>query len=174
MSNYRLKRVTSMIIQELNKILSEEVKDEVLKNVSVTDATVDNDLTFATIYFMTRLEDTKMVEERTKQVEERTYLDVGEGVNYQIGVSQTRLNNCLKELERQNVPHAKIVLAQSKLETGGYTSKVCKTHNNIFGIRKNNKYKRYDNYLDCIADYKKHISSKYKGGDYYVFLEIFL
>ena len=64
MSNYRLKRVTSMIIQELNKILSEEVKDEVLKNVSVTDATVDNDLTFATIYFMTRLEDTKMVEER--------------------------------------------------------------------------------------------------------------
>lgn len=80
-------------------------------------------------------------------------------------------HNVLKELERQNVPHAKIVLAQSKLETGGYTSKVCKTHNNIFGIRKNNKYKRYDNYLDCIADYKKHISSKYKGGDYYVFLE---
>ena len=35
------------------------------------------------------------------QVEKKEFLDVGEGVNYQIGVSQTRLNNCLKELERQ-------------------------------------------------------------------------
>jgi flagellum-specific peptidoglycan hydrolase FlgJ len=77
----------------------------------------------------------------------------------------------LKELKKQNIPHAEIVLAQSKLETGGYTSKLCKTHNNIFGIRKNNKYKRYSNYIACIADYKKHISSKYKGGDYYLFLE---
>lgn len=79
--------------------------------------------------------------------------------------------NVLKELKKQNIPHAEIVLAQSKLETGGYTSKLCKTHNNIFGIRKNNKYKRYGDYIACIADYKKHISSKYKGGDYYLFLE---
>ena len=53
-----------MIIQELNRILTEEVRDDMLKNVSVTDVTVDNDLTFATVYFMTRLEDTKTVEEK--------------------------------------------------------------------------------------------------------------
>ena len=78
--------------------------------------------------------------------------------------------NVLAELKKQNVPHAHIVLAQSKLETGGYKSKLCKTHNNIFGLRKGNTYRRYDSYIACIADYKKRISSKYKGGDYYIFL----
>ena len=79
--------------------------------------------------------------------------------------------NVLKELKKQNIPHAKIVLAQSKLETGGYTSELCKTHNNIFGLRKGNRYRKYDNYIACISDYKKYISNKYKGGDYYIFLE---
>lgn len=78
--------------------------------------------------------------------------------------------NVLAELKKQGVPHAHIVLAQSKLETGEYKSKLCKTHNNIFGLRKGNTYRRYDSYVACIADYKKRISSKYKGGDYYEFL----
>ena len=64
MSSFKLKRITSMIIQELNRILTEEVRDDMLKNVSVTDVTVDNDLTFATVYFMTRLEDKKTLEEK--------------------------------------------------------------------------------------------------------------
>ena len=76
----------------------------------------------------------------------------------------------LKELKKQKVPHANIVLAQSLLETGNYTSKLTKTHNNIFGLRKGNKYRRYNNYIECIADYKRLISSKYKGGSYYDFL----
>ena len=77
----------------------------------------------------------------------------------------------LRELERQNIPHAKIVLAQSLLETGHYKSGLCKTHNNIFGLRKGSKYRRYNNYIECIADYKRLISSRYKGGDYFEFLE---
>lgn len=79
--------------------------------------------------------------------------------------------NVMAELQKQNIPHAKIVLKQSMLETGNYTSKVCKVHNNIFGIRKGNKYKRYNNYIECIADYKKLVSSRYKGGDYFQFLK---
>lgn len=75
------------------------------------------------------------------------------------------------ELKKQRIPHAEIVLAQSRLETGGYTSKLCKTHNNIFGLRKGKKYRKYNNYAACISDYKKYISSKYKGGDYYKFLK---
>ena len=77
----------------------------------------------------------------------------------------------LAELKRQDVPHANIVLAQSVLESGNYTSKLTKTHNNIFGIKSGNKYKRYNNYIECITDYKKRISSRYKGGDYYSFLK---
>lgn len=75
--------------------------------------------------------------------------------------------NVLAELKKQKVPHAKIVLAQSKLETGSYTSKVCKTKNNLFGIRKNNKYKSYKTWKESVSDYKKLISNRYKGGSYY-------
>lgn len=78
--------------------------------------------------------------------------------------------NVLAELKKQQVPHAKIVLNQSKLETGNYTSKVCKTNNNLFGIRKGNKYKSYNTWKDCIADYKRLFSDRYKGGDYYEYL----
>lgn len=59
--SYRLKRTSQDIIEEINKILNEEVDDEMLKNVSITDITVDDDLTFATVYFMTRLKDTDTV-----------------------------------------------------------------------------------------------------------------
>lgn len=77
----------------------------------------------------------------------------------------------LAELKKQNVPHSKIVAAQAIHETANFKSRLCKTHNNIFGIKKNDKeYKKYDNYIACISDYKKRISSKYKGGDYYNFL----
>ena len=79
--------------------------------------------------------------------------------------------NVLAELKKQQVPHANIVLAQSKLETGNYTSKVCKTKNNLFGIRKGNKYKSYNTWKESVSDYKRLISSRYKGGDYYQFLE---
>lgn len=78
--------------------------------------------------------------------------------------------NVLAELNKQNVPHSSIVLKQSKLETGNYTSKVCKTKNNLFGIRKGNNYKSYETWKDCIADYKRLFSKKYKGGDYYEYL----
>ena len=79
--------------------------------------------------------------------------------------------NVLAELKKQKIPHANIVLAQSKIETGQYTSRVCRDNKNLFGIRKGNKYKKYNNWKESITDYKKLISSRYKGGDYYKFLE---
>ena len=80
------------------------------------------------------------------------------------------LANVKAELIKQNIPHHEIVLKQAILESGNFKSKLTKTHNNIFGIRKNGQYKKYDSYVSCISDYKRLISKKYKGGDYYVFL----
>lgn len=74
------------------------------------------------------------------------------------------------ELAAKKVPHADIVLAQAKLETGNFNSKVLKTHQNLFGLRKGSKYRRYNHWSESIDDYKKHISNRYKGGDYYTFL----
>lgn len=62
MSGLKTKRIASQIAREISIILNEEAKNEVLKKVSITDVTVDDDLTFAKVYFMTRLEDTKFVE----------------------------------------------------------------------------------------------------------------
>lgn len=75
------------------------------------------------------------------------------------------------ELIKQEVPHHKIVLAQARLETGNFTSKGCRVHHNLFGIKHNGKYARYHTWQDSVKDYKKRISSRYKGGDYLLFLK---
>ena len=56
--NLKGERVASAIVQELGNILLTEVKDEDLKNVTITYATVTNDLSFAKVYFTT-LDDEK-------------------------------------------------------------------------------------------------------------------
>lgn len=75
------------------------------------------------------------------------------------------------ELQRQNVPHVDIVLAQARLETGNFTSRRCKEQHNLFGIKHNGKYASYRRWQDSVTDYKKCISSRYTGGDYYAFLK---
>lgn len=75
-----------------------------------------------------------------------------------------------QELARQGVPHANIVLAQARLETGNFTSQRCRRDHNLFGIKHNGRYARYARWQDSVADYKKRISSRYSGGDYYAFL----
>ena len=76
-----------------------------------------------------------------------------------------------REIRRQGLPHPNIVLAQARLETGNFTSRMCKSHHNLFGIKHNGKYARYRHWRESIADYKKRISSRYSGGDYYAFLK---
>lgn len=77
--------------------------------------------------------------------------------------------NVLKELKKAGVSHPHIALAQSKLETGMYKSKLCKTHNNLFGFKKGNSYKRYNNWKESVDDYAR-FNKRYTGGDYYLFL----
>ena len=76
-----------------------------------------------------------------------------------------------RELIKQKVPHHKIVLAQARLETGNFKSKGCKIHHNLFGIKHNGKYARCTTWQDSIKDYKERISSRYKGGNYLLFLK---
>lgn len=83
--------------------------------------------------------------------------------------AQTR-EQVANELKRQNVPHANIVLAQARHETGNFTSRLCRVNHNLFGIKHNGKYAKYSNWKASIKDYKERISSRYTGGDYYAFL----
>lgn len=79
--------------------------------------------------------------------------------------------NLKEELAKNNIPHANIVLAQAKLESGNFKSKLVHTHQNIFGLKKGNRYRRYSHWTECVKDYKKCISSRYDGGSYYAFLD---
>lgn len=78
--------------------------------------------------------------------------------------------NLKAELIKNNIPHANIVLAQAKLETGNFKSNLVHTHQNIFGLKKGNRYRRYSHWTECVEDYKKCISNRYNGGSYYAFL----
>ena len=76
----------------------------------------------------------------------------------------------LKELHRQQVPHANIVLAQARLESGNFKSALYKRTNNLFGIKAGEKYKEYPHWRKSIEDYRLKISKRYQGGNYYAFL----
>lgn len=78
--------------------------------------------------------------------------------------------NLKEELTENKIPHANIVLAQAKLETGNFKSDLVRTHQNIFGLKKGNRYRRYSHWTECVKDYKKCISNRYDGGNYYAFL----
>ena len=65
-------------------------------------------------------------------------------------------------------PH--IVYAQALIETGNFKSSLCRKHHNLFGIKRGRSYAHYATWQQSVADYKKRISSRYKGGDYYAFL----
>lgn len=79
--------------------------------------------------------------------------------------------NLKAELIKHNIPHANIVLAQAKLESGLGTSPVYKKTNNLFGLKEGNSYRRYSHWTECVKDYKRCISSRYTGGSYYAFLD---
>ncbi len=85
-------------------------------------------------------------------------------------VDTPSIHNVYTELQRQNVKHPKIVLAQSILETGHYQSSVCKANNNLFGLMKGNDYHSFSHWKKSITYYKNHVQSRYRGGDYYDFL----
>ena len=76
-----------------------------------------------------------------------------------------------RELKELNIRHPRIVLAQAKLETGNYTSQLCRNRKNLFGLKGKRGYMYFNSYKECILYYKNKIQSRYIGGDYYVFLK---
>lgn len=79
--------------------------------------------------------------------------------------------NLYAEIIRQEVLFPKVVLAQALLETGYFSSRVCWELNNLFGLRKRNgEYMRFEKWEDSVAAYRDYVQYKYKGGNYFDFL----
>lgn len=50
-NNIRIKRLNHAFMEEISVILMEEVRDENLKFVTITDCDITNDLSYAKVYF---------------------------------------------------------------------------------------------------------------------------
>ena len=79
----------------------------------------------------------------------------------------------LEMLIRKNVKEPYIVLAQAKIETGNYTSRLCRQENNLFGIKLKGRYAHFKSIDECIDRYLDKIQYKYREGKetYYTFLK---
>jgi hypothetical protein len=81
------------------------------------------------------------------------------------------LENVYNYLKCLNIQYFDIVFAQCILETGHLKSKNCIENNNLFGFRYQNEYLKFDNWKQSCMYYYCWQSNKYKGGDYFDFLE---
>ena len=71
-----------------------------------------------------------------------------------------------------NIHHPEIVYAQAILETGAFRSSGCRNKNNLFGLMKKGKLRRFSHWNESIICYKERIQSRYREGeDYYAFLK---
>lgn len=80
----------------------------------------------------------------------------------------------LKEaLEYYEVLYPEIVHAQAVLETGNFTSRICRERNNLFGLYNSRKheYYKFSHWTESVVAYKEWIQRRYRDGeDYYDFL----
>ena len=81
--------------------------------------------------------------------------------------------NLLEVIREVGLTNGLIVLAQALLETGYFSSRVCKEYNNLFGLydSKNREYFRFARWEDSVVAYQRMIQYKYKGGNYFQFLK---
>lgn len=62
-NNIRIERLNHAFIEEISKILMEEVRDENLKFITITGCNITNDLSYARVYF------TILNEEKRNEIE---------------------------------------------------------------------------------------------------------
>ena len=86
---------------------------------------------------------------------------------------ELNISNLYLALDRNGIIFPKIVIAQALLETGYFTSNICVNYNNLFGLRRpsDGSYYRFKNWEESVKAYKDYIQYKYRGGDYYKFLD---
>lgn len=83
------------------------------------------------------------------------------------------VHNLYRAMERYDIQHKQVVMAQALLETGYFTSRVCQECNNLFGLRRpsDGSYYTFERWEDSVKAYRDYVQYKYRGGDYYDFLD---
>jgi hypothetical protein len=87
--------------------------------------------------------------------------------------NQSPEEGLVEALEYYEIQFPEIVYAQALLETGHFSSSVCKDYNNLFGLynSKIRDYYSFEHWSDSVKAYRDFVQYKYKGNtDYYTFL----
>lgn len=81
--------------------------------------------------------------------------------------------NLYAEIMRNGIRHPKIVLAQAILETGWFTSPVCRNRHNLFGLTnpRTGKYFEFGHWTESVRAYYTKVQYKYNGGNYLLWLK---
>lgn len=102
-------------------------------------------------------------------------------INDDVEFTEQKLSQYIQDL---GIPYPHIVLAQAKLETGHFTSKIFKENNNLFGMKKaysrpstsiavNRGHAKYKNWKDSVLDfalYKAYVARDLTEEEYYALL----
>ena len=80
--------------------------------------------------------------------------------------------NLYAEIIRNGIRHPKIVLAQAILDTGWFTSPVCRNTHNLFGLTnpRTGKYFVFGHWTESVRAYYTKVQYRYKGGNYLLWL----
>lgn len=91
----------------------------------------------------------------------------------QDGLPELTLMNVYDEILRNQLAHPLIVLMQAILETGWFTSSVCHTKHNLFGLTnpRTAQYYEFNHWTESVRAYYTKVQYRYKGGDYLKWLK---
>ena len=92
--------------------------------------------------------------------------------DYMMNESALTVENVLVMLQKYDVKFPKIVLAQALLETGNFSSDLCRVNHNLFGLRhpSDGSYYSFNKWEESVKSYRDDVQYKYTDGDYYAFL----
>lgn len=87
--------------------------------------------------------------------------------------NQSPEEGLIEALDYYGIQYPQIVHAQALLETGHFTSRICKEYNNLFGLYNSTigNYYSFEHWSDSVIAYRDFVQYKYNGDtDYYTFL----
>ncbi len=121
----------------------------------------------------------KVLESRvdTVEVEIHKYIDT---CSYNLDT--LNISDLKKAIKDFGIKYPDIVLKQALLETGNFTSSICKENHNLFGMKhprkretvslgKKRGHAHYNHWLDSVKDYRLWQDEMYRGGNYIAFLD---
>ena len=156
--------------------INENKKTEV-ENVAIPSADIpaENDVYSEEQNKLTIEELERLIEHYERmQYPQKAYNRTGHNKVYSFYTGESHeltLPNLISVMQEVGVSNQLFVLAQAVLETGHFTSRVCKENNNLFGIRLHHSYAKFERWEDSVVGYKNWIQYKYKGGNYLTFLK---